>query len=223
MTAEDQSRLVEDLARMLNDSDERVRLAAVRAVGTFSFQDLINKLGSSGPVDTPGSVLANLAERVKDRKQVVRSEGMKILARIWAASIGEIMEGNDKVVVLVGGIPSKILNAYYANDLEINVLLDDVLFTTLIPLSYPPLKTKAKKPGASSEGARDGQLEHEEDGILDLDKIRVQRILLLAQRLDEKAKKMFFSISLRQVTLSKYVFAYLGSCEDYNVSAFLIQ
>ena len=215
---DEETRLVEDMARMLNDSDEKVRLAAVRALGTFTFRDIINKLGGSGSVDTTGSVLANLSERVKDRKPNVRFEAMTLLGRIWGVAIGEIAAGNEQVIELVGGIPSKILNVYYTNDPEILVLMDQVLFEILLPITYPPIKSKSKRlQNGSSQRVKDSQAEDANDSQApDPDKIRVERILLLAHGLDERAKKIFFSIGSRQVALSRYLQAYLQACEDYN-------
>ena len=212
--------LVENLARMLNDSDEKVRLAAVRAVGSFTFKDVIIKLGSSGTIDTPGSVLANLSERVKDRKSAVRGEAMRVLARIWALGLGEISAGDEQVIRIIGGTPSKILNAYYVNDPEITLLLDTVLFELLLPLSYPPIKAKAlKSTSGNSQRVLDSQINGDgEAESLDPDKIRVERILFLAKSLDEKAMRVFRMYQQQQSRLSVYISTYLQTCESYNVS-----
>ena len=212
--------LVENLARMLNDSDEKVRLAAVKAVGSFSFKDVITKLGSLGSVDTTGSVLANLSERVKDRKSAVRSEAMKVLARIWAVGLGEIAASDEQVIQIIGGAPSKILNAYYVNDPEITLLLDTVLFELLLPLSYPPVKAKdLRLSNGNSQRVKDSQTNGNGEGeSLDPDKIRAERILLLAKSLNEKAMRVFLMYQQQQSRLSVYMSAYLQSCENYNVS-----
>ena len=211
--------LVEHLARMLNDGDEKVRLAAVRAVGSFSLKGVINKLGMSGTIDTDGSVLANLSERARDQKPAVKTEAMKILARIWALSFGEIVAENEQVISLVGGAVSKILNVYYTSDLDARVLQDHVLFEILLPLTYPPIKNKGPKlANGSSQNIRDSQKSIEVVENLDVDKIRVERVLLLAKRLDERAKGIFFFYQTQQVQLAKYMSAYLQGCEQYNVS-----
>ena len=220
LSQSEEHRLVEDLARMLNDADEKVRLAAIKAVGGFSFKDAVNTLGSAGGVDTTGSVLANLAERVKDKKQAVRAEAMHVLARLWGVATGEILEGNEQISTLLGTVPSKILTAAYVNDMEINVLLDHVFFEDLLPLTYPPIKSKAtKQVNGSSQVVRDSQTNGDsETKGLDPDRIRTERILLLVKSLDERAKKIFFARCSTQAMLSKYLTAYIQSCEDYNVS-----
>ena len=217
----DEQRLVDDLARMLNDSDEKVRLAAVKAVGELSFRDVLDKLAPSGSVDTPGSVLGNFSERVKDKKQVVRVEAMTILGKIWGVGTGEMSAGNGRVTCTLKGAPSKILNTFYANDPDVKVLLDHVLYGCLLPLSYPPIKPRsAKLTGGSSQNSSASQRKWKHDvESLDPDKVRTERILMLVSQLDERAKKVFFGFTMQQKILSKYFAAYLQSCEDYNVSS----
>ena len=221
LTQNEESKLVEDLARMLNDSDEKVRVAATKALGTFSLKDIVNKLGASGSVDTLGSALGNLADRVKDRKHSVRVEAMTTLGRMWGVAVGEISAGNEQVKELIGGAPSKILSAFYTNDLDTQALMDRVFFEILLPLSYPPIKTKrGKQVNGNSQRVKDSQdqVNGEVEGPnLDPTTIRVERMLLLAQGLDEKAKKIFFALSSRQIALSKFMRAYIQACEDFNV------
>ncbi|KAI4123726.1 MAG: hypothetical protein LQ347_006040, partial [Umbilicaria vellea] len=218
LSQHDEQRLVSDLARMLGDADEKVRIAAVKAVSNFSFRDVIQKLGSVGGITTNGSVLATLAERVRDRKHHVRVEAMRVLARIWGVAAGEVAAGNEQVLSIIGAAPSKILDTFYANDMEINVLLDHVSFELLLPLGYPPIKAKAAKAsGSNSQRVKDSQTNGDGDSeSADPDKIRTERILVLVKQLDDKAKKVFFAVQSRQVTLAKIVTAYLQRCEDYN-------
>ena len=220
LSQDEESRLVEDMARMLNDLDEKVRLAAVKVIGHFTLKDVINKLGPSGSVDTLGSVLGNLAERVKDRKQAVRYEAMTVLGRIWGVAAGEIASGNSQVEDLVGGAASKILNTFYTNDQEIIVLMDQVFYEILLPMNYPPVKSKsAKQAGLGSQRVKDSQGQTNGDVVptLDPDKIRAERMLVLAKGLDERAKKIFFALSTRQISRSRFLRAYVQACEDYNV------
>ena len=216
----DEHRLVNDLARMLGDPDEKVRITAVKAVASFGLRDVVVKLGSSGSVEESGSVLGTLAERTRDRKHPVRVEAMKVLARIWGVALGEIANGDEQVLSTIGAAPSKILNTYYTNDLEINLLLDQVMFELLLPLSYPPIKAKAAKMvNGSSQSIKDSQGNGAaEADSFDPDKIRAERILSLVKSLDEKAKKVFFTLQTRQVMMAKLMSAFLQACEDYNVS-----
>jgi sister-chromatid-cohesion protein PDS5 len=206
---EDEHTLVKSLSEKLNDADERVRLAAVKAVGFFGFRDIMSKLAASGDVNKSGSVLCSLADRARDRKHSVRVEGMTTLARIWGVAVGEIASGNDAVISLLGSIPTKVFDAYYANDQDLNVLLDRVMFEQLLPLSYPPTKKKLSN-GDSQASQSNG------DGVFDPDKIRTQRILLLVRSLDAKSKRAFFAMLARQPTFSQVLTAFLKRCEEFN-------
>ena len=218
---EEEERLVSDLARMMGDADEKVRVAAVKVVGRLSFRDIVSKLGSLGGVADAGSVLATLAERCRDRKHIVRMEAMKVLGRLWGIASGEIMAGNSTVTTILGAIPTKILDTSYANDLEINVLLEHVLYEQLLPLSYPPIKVKSSKAAnGDSQKLNGSQTAGEVDQqSVDVDKIRTERLLTLVKGLDEKAKKAFFAYPFHQTQYSKVMAAFLTRCEDYNVSS----
>ncbi|KAL8674202.1 MAG: hypothetical protein Q9168_001370 [Polycauliona sp. 1 TL-2023] len=212
LSQQEEDRLIADLGRTLGDSDEKVRIAAVRVVSNFSFRDVIHKLGRSGGVDEPGSVLAILAERVKDLKHPVRAEAMPVLARLWGVAVGEISVGNEQVCALLKGIPSKILNTHYTNDIEVISLIDRVFFEQLLPLNYPPIKAKSTKlANGNSQTVKESQGE-----IMDPDKIRTERILLLVRDLDERAKKVFYMNQSRQRTLGPFITAFLERCEEYN-------
>ena len=222
LAQQEEDRLIKDLARMLGDADEKVRIAAVKVVGTFSFREVIFKLGSSGGLDKPGSVLAVLAERVRDRKHAVRVEAMRVLASLWGVASGAVAAAEEQVISIIGAAPSKILDTYYANDMDLMVLLDHVLYEQLLPLSYPPIKAKsAKLANGNSQKVKQSQTNGDVGtNSIDPDKIRTERILLLVRDLDERAKKVFFAIQTRQSQLAKVMTAYLQRCEDYNVGSF---
>ncbi|KAI9375632.1 armadillo-type protein [Aspergillus egyptiacus] len=208
--------LIKHLASMLRDADEKVRLAAVDAVGTFGLSHIVNKLGVSGGFLTQDSLLFILAERVKDRKPQVREHAMKILAGAWAVASGEIEKDNEQVAPLLKDGPSKIFDAFYTNDPDIHVCIDNVLFEVLLPLNYPPIKPKLSRSNSSqSQKPKDSQgAEPEKEA--DVDKIRVRRILTLLKGLDDKAKKVFFAMQARQITMRTAVTVYLQACEEYN-------
>lgn len=218
LSESEEQALIGNLASMLRDADEKVRVAAVNAVGTFGLSHVVYKLGLNGGFSTDNSILAILAERVKDRKPHVREHAMKTLARIWAVAAGEIERNNELVVPLLKDGPSKIFDAYYTNDPDIHVMIDRVLFEVLVPLSYPPIKPKLSRTASSSQSQKkqaDSQTS-EDGGELDTDKIRVRRILTLLSGLDDKAKKVFFAMQARQMSMRTLMTMYLQACEEYN-------
>ncbi|KAL4968283.1 sister chromatid cohesion factor PDS5 [Aspergillus stella-maris] len=216
LSENEEQALITHLASLLRDADEKVRLAAVDAVGTFGLSHIVNKLGASGGFSTQDSLLFILAERVKDRKPQVREHAMKILARAWAVASGEIERDNEQVTSLLKDGPSKIFDAFYTNDLDIHVCIDRVLFEVLLPLGYPPIKPKLSRGGSSQSQKLKNSQASEPENEADVDKIRVRRILTLLRGLDEKAKKVFFAMQARQMTMRNAVTIYLQACEDYN-------
>jgi sister chromatid cohesion protein PDS5 len=212
ISREDEITLVNGLAEKLNDADERVRIAAIRAVGSFSFRDVMTKLGISGDVGKSGSVLCSLADRARDKRHPVRVEGMTLISKLWGVAAGEILAGNEAVISMLGAIPSKVLETFYANAPDVNILLDHVMFEQLIPLSYPPTRSKGSKHanGESQATQANG------DEPFDADKVRTERILVMIRSLDPKSKKAFFAIQSRQKSYRDVLTAFLKQCEEYN-------
>ncbi|KAF5026647.1 hypothetical protein F66182_1273 [Fusarium sp. NRRL 66182] len=207
LSREEENELIKALCDKLNDSDEKVRLAAVRAIELFDFRDIVLKLGALGGVEKAGSIFSSLADRSRDRKPAVRVDAMVLLGKLWAVGAGEIADGQEAVTSCLAGVPSRIINAFYANDSDLNILLDRVMFECLIPLKYPAIK------GAKSKAASQSQTSGSQ---ADQDKIRAERILLMLKSLDAPAKKAFFAMQARQPQVSKGVAVFLQQCEAYN-------
>lgn len=208
---EEEKILVRGLGEKLNDSDEKVRLAGVKAIESFNFRDLILKLASDGGLEKEHSILSSLADRCRDRRPQVRVDAMALLGKLWAISSGEILAGNKVVVEALSAAPSKIYSSFYANDQEVNVLLDRVVYECLIPLSFPPAKKSLKSTNGSSQSQTQSAA-----GGYEQDAVRAERILLLVRSLDQNAKKAFFAIQARQPQFAKILQTFLKACEDYN-------
>ncbi|RFU81769.1 armadillo-type fold [Trichoderma arundinaceum] len=210
LSSQEESELVRALVDKLNDSEEKVRLAAVKAIELFEFRDIVLKLGIIGGVEKEGSVFASLADRCRDRKPAVRVEAMVLLGKLWAVGAGEIADGQEAVTACLSGVPSRIINAFYANDPDLNVLLDRVMFECLIPLKYPLMKGKGAKTAVTSSQGKAAV------GQADQDKIRAERILLMLKSLDNAAQKAFFAMQARQPQFAKGVDIFIQQCEAYN-------
>lgn len=212
LSREDESAFVNGLRDKLNDNDEKVRLAAVKAIETFSFRDMITKLAAVGGVNKEGSVLFTLADRCRDKRPSIRVEAMALIGKLWAVGSGELAAGQDSVISALSGIPSRIFNTFYANDLELNVLLERVVFECLIPLSFPPPpKTKGSKPSNGNS-----QSQSAADPAYDQDRIRAERILLLVKDLDSHARKAFNALQARQPQFSKVLENLVRQCDAFN-------
>ena len=213
---EEERKLLKYFSECLIDSDDRVRLAAVRSIDHFEFNDIIQKLGINGSMSEPNSVLSNLADRIKDRKPQIHTAAIRLLGRIWGVAAGAIAEGDVTTTNLLGPIPSKILDACYVKDAGISAQVDLTLYETLLPLNYPPIKPKTIINGGSQvvkDSQPNGELTYTEAA---LDKIRAERQLVLVRSLEERAKKVFFAQQGNQVANATYMEHYLRACEEYN-------
>ncbi|KAI1376681.1 armadillo-type protein [Hypoxylon crocopeplum] len=212
LSREDELVFVNGLRDKLNDNDEKVRLAAVKAIETFSFRDIVTKLAVIGGVNKEGSVLFTLADRCRDKRPSVRVEAMALLGKLWAVGSGELASGQESVISALSGIPSRIYNTFYANDLELNMLLERVEFECLVPLSFPPPpKVKGSKPSNGNS-----QSQPAVDAGYDQDKIRAERILLLVKDLDSTARKAFHALQARQPQFSKVLENFVRQCDAFN-------
>jgi sister-chromatid-cohesion protein PDS5 len=214
LESDEEEKLLSYFAACLVDFDESVRLSAIVAIEQFDFDDIIQILGRSGGINEAGSLLSNLAQRVKDKKQKVRTEAIKLLANIWGVAAGAIAAGSDRVAELLGPIPTTILEAYYVNDREVHALVDRVLYESLLPLKFPEIKSKAQSNG-NSQRVKDSQ-GVAGDAEPDPDKIRAERILILVKDLEPKAKSVLFSLQNKQTEHAKIMDAFLERCESYN-------
>lgn len=208
LSREEEQVLVTGLAEKLVDSDDRVRLAAIKAIATFSYTDIITKLAPHGNIEKTGSLLCNLADRARDRKQGIRVEGMTLIAKMWGIAAADIADGVDSVVSALGSVPTKIFDAMYANDNEIATLMDHVTFEQLVPLSFPASKSKKASNG-------DSQVANGEEAF-DADRVRTERILTLVKGLNERSKTAFFKLQERQTKYRQAVTSFLSACEKYN-------
>ncbi|KAI5294568.1 hypothetical protein KEM52_003705, partial [Ascosphaera acerosa] len=195
--------LIASLGKMLVDGDENVRIATIEVLELFDLDEIIYKIASDGGVDAPDSALGLLAERVKDRRQPVREVAMRCLSRMWGVASGELEQGSETVTAALKDIPSRIFGAFYANNAEIELLITQAMCESLLPLTYPPIKTKAKdKEKAAMEATAD--------------MARTRRILTLTRYLDDRAKRVFFLLQTRQLNLATFMRAFLDACEEYN-------
>ncbi|EAQ91397.1 hypothetical protein CHGG_03332 [Chaetomium globosum CBS 148.51] len=210
---EDEAALIQGIGEKLSDGDEKVRLAAVKAIECFSFRDVILKLGPSGGVGKDGSVLSTLADRCRDKKPAVRVAAMSLLGKLWGVAAGELLAGHEAVTAALGAVPTRIYNSFYANDLELNVLLDRVIYECLVPLSYPPPKKAPKN--ATFNGSSQSQATAAA-AAFDPDAIRAERILLLLRSLDANGKKAFFAMQARQPQFAHVLETYVKQCDQFN-------
>jgi sister-chromatid-cohesion protein PDS5 len=216
LSREDESVFITGLRDKLTDNDEKVRLAAVKAIEAFSFRDTVLKLAAMGGVTKEGSVLFTLADRCRDKRSSVRVEAMALLGKLWGVASGEIAAGQEAVVSALSGIPSRIYNTFYANDLELNVLLDRVVYEYLVPLSFPPPPKSKGSKASNNQSQSQSQSQSTIESNYDQDRIRAERVLLLVKGMDNNARKAFNALQARQPQFSKVLENFVRQCDAFN-------
>lgn len=216
LSREDESVFINGLRDKMNDSDEKVRLAAVKAIETFSFRDIITKLAATGGVNKEGSVLFTLADRCRDKRPSIRVEAMALLGKLWGVGSGELAAGQESIISALSGIPSRIFNAFYANDPELNALVERVEFECLVPLSFPPPPKAKGSKSSNGNSQSQSQPQSTTDSTYDQDRVRAERILLLVKGLDEGARKAFHALQARQLQWSLMCENLVKQCELFN-------
>lgn len=208
--------LLSGFALALRDHEEHVRLVAIRSMHGFGYHALINVLGADGGLSKPNTVFSTLAERVTDRKQIVREEAINILAQIWGVASRDVQNGVEAVKSTVGDFPNRLLCAYYTNDKQIHALIDKAVHESLLPLSFPPIKAQTSRSESQKQKGKDKENNSPEEPTSDPDAIRAYRILTLVQGLDAKSRPIFFHLQNLQAQISKAVLVFLQKCEEYN-------
>ena len=208
--------LLSGLAQMLRDPDERVRIAAVKAMKEYDYHSLITLLGADGGLSAQGTVLSTLAERFTDRKHSIREEAMSLGAMLWGVASRDLEEGNERVIQIVGEFPNRLLSAYFTNDMHIHAMLDQVLYESLVPLTFPPIKAQNALSSSQRRRTKDAAESSQDPSTFDPDAIRARRILTLVRGLDLKSKQVFFGMQTRQIQLCKAMTVFLTACEAYN-------
>lgn len=223
LSTQEEDDLIDSINQMLVDSDEKVRLAAIQAISFSSFKDIVMRLGATSSPTSSSSLFNNLADRVKDRKHSVRAEAMSLLGTLWGSGVEELITGNEHIRALLGGVPSKIFEAVYVNDPTINALVDQVTFESLLPLAYPAVKQRKEQADSQNQkiDGKAGGMVPTADADIDVDRLRTERLLVLIQHLDQRAKTVFFAMLARPAQLSQVMATMLKQCEEYNVSGLM--
>jgi sister-chromatid-cohesion protein PDS5 len=210
LDSDQETKLLQSFSGLLADLDEKVRLAAVQAISHFDFQSVLQKLGHHGGIAKEGSVLSNLAMRIKDPKSNVSTAAIELLGRIWGVASGAIIQGDERVREVVGPIPARIFDAVYVNQKWLTAVIHRTVFESLLPVGYPSIKVKSANSG-DSQRIPDSQTA--QDTTLDPDRVRVERILALVRDLDERQRNAFFSFQQNAAKRAKYILMILDLSE----------
>ena len=174
------------LNELLLTPDEKVRLAAVQVFGNLSYVLLLSRI--------PIEVLMSLGERCKDRRGVVRTQAMRVLARMWDLAYSDMFapfktrlmsraSGQTAAMETFSWIPSALVSTMYS---DLPTTLYKMLFAILTPLTMTD------------------------------DMLRTRRLMLFTSQLDTRSEKAFLACPHRQAQAGRLFLTYIDFAEKYN-------
>ncbi|EEB09310.1 cohesin-associated protein Pds5 [Schizosaccharomyces japonicus yFS275] len=108
----------------LADTDERVRVSAIEALGSLPYETL--------RLTVPVHALKLSADRLRDRKYSVRTKAIQTLSALYNASFAEQISGDDFSRQACSWIPSSLLNVFYVNDEPTNAAAELSFFEVIL-------------------------------------------------------------------------------------------
>ncbi|WBW73235.1 mitotic and meiotic cohesin loader subunit Pds5 [Schizosaccharomyces osmophilus] len=100
----------------LADTDEKVRIAALQAIGHVSL-DIIK-------THVPVEILKLMGDRLRDKKLSVRIQAIQTLSKIYHIAFPGLEAGEEVSIQLFSWIPSSLLEVFYINDEATNTTVD---------------------------------------------------------------------------------------------------
>ncbi|EPS38287.1 hypothetical protein H072_8084 [Dactylellina haptotyla CBS 200.50] len=186
--------LQKEIKVKLFDADERVRVAAVKKIGEMGWEAATNKLVSA---DFEENVLEAIAQRTKDKKLAVREASINVLSQLWADAYPQIAQYNKVVLRDLEFIPASLFDVIYVNDKETNVILDNAIYESILPIGdytgkkdIKAKKAKGKESQAAIQAASQSasQAEAPEEEMTE-DEIRTRRIMILLRCMTDSPEK----------------------------------
>jgi hypothetical protein len=150
----------EKLELCLLDGLDEIRLLTVQSVLAAAKEniDSVSK-----------QLLSNAAERIRDKKFVVRQAAVRGLARLYNHILRSNGESINEPVQHVLWIPLKIFNCYYLQSIQDRLLVEQSLHMQLLP----------------------SWVEGEDGRQMTDDKHRTKRLLIMYCSLDDSARRAF--------------------------------
>nr|WJN24942.1 cohesin maintenance factor [Pseudozyma pruni] len=118
------------LEAKLLESDERVRAATAKMLGSLDYETALHHVDKS--------VLLKLADRCKDRKTLVRKESLEAIGRLFDMAYSEIDNNDPAAIQQFAWIPQEVFKALYAGQVDLHTLVSATVEKYILPLSTNP-------------------------------------------------------------------------------------
>ncbi|GMK53875.1 hypothetical protein CspeluHIS016_0104610 [Cutaneotrichosporon spelunceum] len=102
-----------DLVERVQDSDERVRAAICKVLGSLSYETALHHVSDQ--------LLHAVGGRVSDKKPLVRNEAISSLAKLWSLAYDAIESNEEDAIDHFGWIPQEMLHAIFRKDVTVDL------------------------------------------------------------------------------------------------------
>lgn len=196
ITTEELRKLCSNFTKCLLDSNEKVRLAACKAVRALPMSLFMNKLISQ-------EALQALLVLCREKHVDIRNEAINFISELYNYSLERTLQGKvidygslDKTEIsrvedlIASSIPNTIIHLNYVNDKLLTATADVVLFEQLVPFNDDSL-------------------------------IRVSRFCLLYKSLDSRSKAAITAINNRQKKNVEVLLKFVDLAEEFALDSSL--
>ncbi|ORY30387.1 armadillo-type protein [Naematelia encephala] len=124
--------LEEDLVDRIQDSDERIRAAICKIIGSLDYETALHHISSS--------TLRAVGGRMSDKKSTVRTEAASAMARLWSAAYSNIEINDPEAIRHFAWIPEMLLHSYFTKDatVELRAQVTSTIKSQILPLPTKP-------------------------------------------------------------------------------------
>ncbi|BEI99615.1 hypothetical protein CcaverHIS631_0406580 [Cutaneotrichosporon cavernicola] len=121
-----------DLVERVQDSDERVRAAICKVLGSLSYETALHHVSDQ--------LLHAVGGRVSDKKPLVRNEAINSLAKLWGLAYEAIESTEEDAIRHFGWIPQEMLHAIFRKDVTVDLRsqVNAAFKNVILPLPSKP-------------------------------------------------------------------------------------
>lgn len=169
------------LEQKLLEPDERVRAATAKMLGSLDYETALHHVEKS--------VLLKLADRCRDKKNLVRKESLEAVGKLFDMAYSEIDNNDPAAIQQFAWIPMEVFKCLYAGQNDLQVLVAGTVEKYILPIP--------------------ANLEEDEGAW-------TNRLLLVMKYLEPEATKAMLRLSNLIFVRPALPDHFLDCCEQYN-------
>ncbi|CCF52151.1 hypothetical protein NDA11_006419 [Ustilago hordei] len=165
----------------LLEPDERVRAATAKMLGSLDYETALHHVQKS--------VLLKLADRCKDKRNLVRRESLEAVGKLFDMAYSEIENNDPAAIQQFAWIPQEVFKCLYAAQIDLQILVATTVEKYILPIP--------------------SNLEEDEAAW-------TNRLLLVIKYLQPEATKALLRLSNLIYTRPSLPDRFLDCCQEYN-------